>query len=65
MNEPVSPKKVTPARLGSNSFPVIGIGASVGGLEALEQVKPDGNFKLQIFATDLDLDAIGFMKTVQ
>jgi len=26
--------------------------------ESLEQVKPDGNFKLQIFATDLDRDAI-------
>ncbi len=26
--------------------------------EALEQVKPEGNFRLQIFATDLDRDAI-------
>jgi two-component system CheB/CheR fusion protein len=27
--------------------------------EALERVKPDGNFTLQIFTTDLDRDAIG------
>jgi two-component system CheB/CheR fusion protein len=31
--------------------------------EALERVKPAGNFSLQIFATDLDRDAIGKART--
>jgi len=27
--------------------------------EAMEQVRPEGSFTLQLFATDLDRDAIG------
>jgi len=63
-NHTIPAKEKTPAKTNTSQFPIVGIGASAGGLEALEQFfgnMPQGNGMAFVVVQHLDPNHVGIM----